>query len=512
MEATMLKCIRFGIVGLGTALVTSNVVAVELKIIPSLSGSETYTDNVRLAPYGSKESSFVTVITPGVRIDADSPHLKLHADYQLQNINYSKEGSTITSNHLLNSGLNSVLIEDLFFLDGNAQIAQQNLSPFKQQSSNNLDLNNNRAEVKSFRASPYFKKNFFNAFSTELRYTYDSVSTNSASIANSKGQTTELNVVSGNQFQTITWGAHIRDEQINYSQFSDVAFKSESVDLGLIVTPNLMLKSSAGYESNSYLTNGDKPSGKIWLLGLKWHPTERTQISASAGKRYYGNTYNFVLDHRTRATVWSINYGDDVITNRSQFVVPSTKNTADFFDNLYKAKIPDAATRKIAVDNFIQNQNLPSTLSDPIHFGTNRVYLQHSLQASLGLIGARNTLFFSANRTRNDAQSTINIDSILLGSTEATLLANTKQYGASALWSLRLTPITNFNAYANASRVRSLNTGVVDNNRVYSASVSRQLSPKLHANFEARRNVRRSTNTASNTSENSIMLSLLLGF
>ncbi len=61
-------------------------------LTPSLTLSETITDNVRLAPTGSENSDLITTVIPGISIVRESKRLDLDLNYKLQG-NYFKNHS-----------------------------------------------------------------------------------------------------------------------------------------------------------------------------------------------------------------------------------------------------------------------------------------------------------------------------------------------------------------------------------------------------------------------------------
>src|SRR5262245_18512900 len=62
-------------------LVHHPAVAAKWDIVPTLAFEETYTDNVALSPDATKRSDWVTVVTPGIFINADGARLKFNLNY-----------------------------------------------------------------------------------------------------------------------------------------------------------------------------------------------------------------------------------------------------------------------------------------------------------------------------------------------------------------------------------------------------------------------------------------------
>ena len=118
--------------------------AAEWRIEPRLEVRETYTDNVSLAPRGQEQSDWVTEINPGVSVHARGARLQLHVDYTFQQLLYASNQDGNGHNNLLNgAGLLDIWNHNLF-LEGNANIAQQNATPFGPQATSNVSFTNNR--------------------------------------------------------------------------------------------------------------------------------------------------------------------------------------------------------------------------------------------------------------------------------------------------------------------------------------------------------------------------------
>lgn len=516
--AVHLKCkvrplsfwIAAGLSPLAMGLVSSTHAA-EWKITPTVNLTETYTDNVKLLPDNQKQSSFITQATPGVDFTAVGAQLRMKVGYQMQNLYYTGDANGLKTNHLLNADANSELVKDLFFLDGRANISQQDQSPFASESTNNLNLSGNRVEVKTYSASPYLRHTFDRTASAELRYTRDSVSSNSGSTVNSTGDSIFLNVNSGTAFQKMKWGFNYSDQKTKFNNaINSIEAETTGVNVGYFLSPRFSLTAAGGYEKNSYVSlDGRKPAGAFWSAGFDWEPTERTSLVFNAGRRFYGSTFSLTAAQRTRATTWSLGYHEDITTTRQQFLVPGSVNTTAFLNQLWQTSVPDPVARQQLVDAFIKSYGLPSSLAQPVNTFSNQVFLQKNLQASVAITGAQNTVLFSLYDTKRDAQSApIGV----VDPSNPNNQANTKQLGGNVLWNLVFSPRTSANFSLGYNRADSDTTGVRDNNKTFRAAISRDLQPKLKATLEYRRNQKDSSLSVSDFRENAISIFLLLGF
>ncbi len=491
---------------------TASVQAADWKLVPTINLTETHTDNVRLLADDRAESANITQISPGITIIGNGQRLKLQANYVMQNSYYSGVTSETKINHLLHANANIAFIQNLLFLDSNASITQQNMTPFGQVTDNNLNLSTNKVDVRTYSAAPYLHHNFENKFTGELRYTYDSVAssaiTNTNTSPNSTSDNVRFSLSSGSAFKTTNWGINYTAQHIHFERQAPLETEMFTLNVAYLISPLLKATATAGHEKNTYVSLGEKPPGNFGTIGFAWTPTQRSSLVFNAGQRFFGKTYTLTFNHRARLSVWNLGYNEDVTTTRGQFMVPVTNNTSAFLNQLWQATIPDATTRQQTVDNFIRDSGLPAALAQPVNTFTNQVFLQKSLQASIGLTGVQNTALLSLFNNLRVPLSTGGADAI----TNPALLREVRQTGINAMWNVQFSPRTNASINAAYSKADTLGTSLIDKTKSIRASISRQLQQKLKASLELRRMQRDSTLVTGNYEENAVTLYLYLGF
>ena len=480
--------------------------ASEWQIKPTLDLTETYSDNLRLAIKGKEEIAFITQVSPGIDINTKGPRLQLQANYVLQKSFYAGDQHDTRTNNLLRTNGKLAVIDELFYIDGRANITQQNLTPFGRVADANFNLIDERAEVRTWGVSPFLRKNFQNQYTGEVRYVRDSVSSSAQRNADSQSDLFRLSLTSGTAFNSFEWGVNYSKQNIHYERQAALETQTATSNLGFRVTPLFKLTTTAGYEKSSYASLGAKPEGFFWTAGFAWTPTERTNFTATAGHRFFGSTYSLALSQRARTSVWNLGYNEDVTTTRGQFSLPATGNTQNFLDQLWQSIIPDKDARKQIVDNFIRDAGLPLSLAQPINTFTNQVFLQKNLQASVALTGVQNTAVLNLYNNTREVLSRGGLES----SVNPGLSNNVKQVGINALWNLKFSPRTNATMNVAYSRNNSVNTNVKDFNKTFRASITRQLQPISRVTLEFRHVTKDSNLTIGNYDENAITLYLLL--
>lgn len=534
--------------------------AADWKITPRLNLKETYSDNVGLSSGGGASgvqgSDFITEINPGVSVTGTGSHLKLNGSYTMQNIFYANNGSRNRIVNQLNANANAELLDDLFFVDGRASISQQNISTFGAQSTDNININSNRTDVKTYSISPYIRHKFGSFASTEARYTHNSVSSGFGGFSDSQQDSVDISLTSGSSFKNFGWGFNVNHQTIDYSQRKPVDSNRLSGNVSYAVIPEVRLTVTGGYENNNFLASdntvstsgknqagafwsagltyivtpefslnakkghennfflasggqgggggsgGQNAGGDFWTAGFAWNPTQRTSIAANIGQRFFGDTYSLTASHHSRRTAWSLAYSEDVTSSRSQFLIPVTIDTAAFLDQLWSSSITDPVLRQQFVEAFINNNGLPSSLADSLNFLTNRYFLQKRLQASMSVLGARNTLVFSVFDMRRDAQSGQTMDSQLIGPSNLSLNDNTDQVGVNATWSYRISPRTNANVSAGYTQSSSHPSNNKTNSTNFRMSINKQFRPKINGMLEVRHNEQSNSASQFGSSQN----------
>lgn len=481
---------------------------------PNLELRETYSDNVMLARSGREQGAWTTEISPGFTVSKRSDRVRFDATYQLH---YFKGPSRFSDDedrvqNALAARLAAELVGDWLYFDGAASIRQRPVSAFGPQVSDGAYANSNRSEVRTYSASPYLRHRFGSTATAELRYVRDKVETGGGRLRNTDGQTVLLNVASGARFTDLGWNLLLREERIDDDRSPETSATTASFGLRYSLSRTMALTGNVGYDKYDYAALGGVTKGNSWSTGFIYTPSSRTRIEASAGRRFYGDSYHLSANHRARRAAFSLSYSDAVTNTRAQFLLPSTVDTADMLDRLFMSAFPDPVARRKAVEAYIRATGLPPSLADSINYFSNRYFLQKQLRAAVVLRGSRTRTVFSAFGTRRNALSVAEADSALLGPSSFTLNNNTEQRGASALWNYRLDGKTDFNASVEANRVESITTGLVRNHTATRLSLNHQFERKLSGVVELRRLTGPAAGGLDKYVENAISAGVLMQF
>lgn len=469
------------------AMLLSAECRADWKITPLAELRETYSTNISAEPDSIAHHSFVTESAPGLAVQSAGSHLTLNASAQWRVFSYSnKDAPNVQdSDRRYQADARAMLVDQFLFVDAGASSQRQAVSAFGPLTGSPYS-SVNRTEVSTWRISPYLQHRFGNSATATARFTRDSVEASYDGYGSSVASTTLLDLSSGTSSAMLGWNVSYNRQELNNRIGGRSSLDNLIAGLRYRVRPQLSLTASAGYDSYDYATLNESTSGASWSTGLIWTPTARTKVQASFGHRYFGKTGSLDASHRTRHTVWSATYSDEITTSRSQFLLPAAIDTAAMLDSMFSSAYPDPVQRRAAVQAYMASAGLPASLADSVNFLSNRYVRAKRLQLGAVLRGARSNLALSLFQDQRAALSLQQSDSALLGNQLATLNDNVRQRGASADAEYRLSTRTTMQAGVYAVRAQSLDTGIASNNRRWHLGMSRQIDRHVRGVLELR--------------------------
>jgi uncharacterized protein (PEP-CTERM system associated) len=429
-------------------LVASGASAQTWRVTPSVAIEETLTNNVNLVDSAGATSDFVSQITPGVSIVEKGARTSLTGTVSVPMLFYARTGSDNNTVYPTVGLFGRVeAIERLFFIEGSVNVSQQYLTPFASRPSGLESTTSNRYTAAAYRISPYFKGVTPGDINYELRDSstwtraYQTQSSTSQSYSNEALASVSRNPTPWG------WSAEYNRASIKFPDQAALVTQLERARLIRQIDPQLQIFGGAGYENNHYVFADYRDV--TYQFGVRWRPTERTLVDADWEHRFFGSSYHLTFDHRMPLSVWTVRASRDVTSYPQQLAgLPAGVDIASYLNQLFLTSIPDPTQRAALIAQLIQNGGLPLFLSGGINLFTQQAIVQQSASASFGLLGARNSVFFTAYRLRSEpVQGASEPASGALGA-----LDSNSQTGGGIAWAYKVTPSLSLDTTADVLR------------------------------------------------------------
>lgn len=404
-----------------------------VSVVPRVSVTETLTDNVRLTNTG-RQAEQTTEISPGIRITSESRRLKAYFDYSLNEVLYAQNSSPSQLQNALSAFGTLEAVDNWAFLDFSGSISQQTISAFGTQSYGNTSINANRAEVSSYRISPYVRGRLGNVANYEARYSR-AVTGSDAAIASGVTTVDGLVKLSGDtSFRRLGWSTDVSRQSVDYSAGRPTEVDRLNLGLSYLVTSQLSLFANAGREANNY-TSFDKQSYATSGVGLSWSPSDTTRVSASRNHRSFGDAHSLSFDHRTARTAWRFSDTKDVSATPNQTGFASIGSIYDILFDQFASIEPNPVSRAQLVNAFLQVNGVNPNAVVVSSFLTSSLSLTRRQELSFALLGVRDTVTFLATRSESNR-----LDTLSTGVDDFATSSLVRQRGFSVNYAHRLTP------------------------------------------------------------------------
>jgi uncharacterized protein (PEP-CTERM system associated) len=408
-------------------------------IVPRVSVTQTFTDNANLNDR-ARLSDQITDISPGIRITSDGQRLKAYFDYSLRELIYANGTSNSTSQNSLNTFGSFRAIDNWAAVDFSSTISQQAISAFGTQSGNNGTVNANLTETATTRVSPYIQGILAGGVSYVARYDWFMTHSKSELVSDTTVRNGSIKFSSDRGPSKLAWNLSLSQMGTDYAKGRSTEDDAVQAVLTYLVTPQFNVYAIGGRESNNYLSVNKEAHGSGgW--GFNWTPSDVTRVSASRESRYFGESHNVSLEHRTGRTVWKYSDVKDVSSTPSQGGAGSVGTLYDLLFLQFASIEPDPVKRAGLVNNFLQANGLSPNVNVVSGFLTSAVSLQRRQDLMFAIRGIRDTVTFSA--TQSETQR---LDAVSTGQDDLNNSGNIKQRGFSVNLAHRLTPESSVNA------------------------------------------------------------------
>ena len=274
-----------------TGLTSSH--AEPFRVEPRASVGTAFTDNARLTPTNEQSDIYATA-TVGAAASASGGRVALDFDAEISYDKYSTESDIDGYRGQLLGSMDTELIEDMFFVDVRASIAERNVSigsfsPATERSVNNGD----RTRVYTGLINPYLKNDLSGwaestVSATISRTEYDRTDVGGVSTTPDAATdfTGSVALDSGRRFEVLQWGLLGRvDEELDGP--TDTGQRTVQGSVAYVINRFWAVQARAGYDDVDQAPGvTEDRSGAYYQGGLRLTPGPRTYFSFFVGRRY----------------------------------------------------------------------------------------------------------------------------------------------------------------------------------------------------------------------------------
>lgn len=483
----------------------SHATASNWAFIPSIHIREGYSDNVQLAPPPQARSDFVSEVTPSISITGNDANVKIDISYSLQKLFYLHRPDSLY--HELTATINAELLDEWLFLDVYTSNSRKNISAFGPQAFDSLQQTANQSNVRTIHISPFIHHHFHSFATSELRLAHDTVSS-SDNLLDVSSNKIAFTLKGDNFGSNWSWDAYYNAEKIDDTRVNKGNGYSEAFSLRHNASEQLAFFATSGHEHKSYVANlGAQPQGHFYFMGANW-TSNRSSLSLSAGRRFFGRTYNINASRRSHNAIWSLNYGEDITTTAAEFLRLSQNDAANLLSELWSANIPNPVLRKQVVTAFLNASQLLGPDRGSINYFSHNYFLQKQLSLSVAAMSAKSTLLMVISATRRSEQTNNTVDSKLIPFSQQLFDSSTAQAGVSAGWNWRMSTRTSVNVNALYDQITTGTHERRDDDFAISLGLSRVFLPKIIGSFNLRHVRHNSTQSGASYRENGVSAAL----
>ncbi len=466
-----------------TTLATAQTWRVE----PSARAMVTATNNSGFANSQDSGGDVVLEVVPRISLMGRGARFKVDGSVEADWLSYAR--NTVPNEFVPKASLtaNVNAVERWVYLDAGAQFEQATANPFSAAST--ATLPSARQQATQYRLSPYLDHAFSPTVS--LLYRNDNVWTRVLSDLSSSATrtTTERHghsLAFTQQPIPLGYALEANQETTDYSgtENSTVELSSARVVLTYAVDPTLILGGVAGAERNQIAASTSTDT--IRGMRVRWRPSERSELEASAERRFFGNGWAVTWSHRSPFVAMNLNLAKQPASQPSSIFLTNTSgDLRELIDQAYTTRFPNPTERAAVVDAAIANLGATANTTGPIAVFSDYAQLERRAALSVAFLSPLSVLTFQLFAVESTQLQRPDAPALPL----PPLNADNTQIGGSVTMNRRLTSTLAVEGVLSGVKIEGLGSSVGQASSTKSAKLSaiQQLSPKTRLIAGARR-------------------------
>lgn len=325
------------------------------RFTPSLGGTVIATDNVNDTS-SNRKADVITVVSPGLLVNADTPRLSALVSYQPSALFYARQGGQNRIDHFGNGQAVATLIPERLFLDVRGAASVSPVLGQQAPGSSNLSNRSGQVQTFSYIVSPYYVQRFGTFATARVGYSMQygrqglpgsnvneriagtNLTAAQAGFRNNEYTAHQFYAVmrSGPDFGRFAFEAGLDSTDYVGSGVLDGAYRrSASLEGRYAIMRGLYVLAEGGYEQQRYAgTPGLRISGPIYSVGVRYDVSDGGFIIARYGRRDGFDSASLdasvPVGGRTRVTA---RYSDRLTTTAGRTADLLTTTTLDELGN-----------------------------------------------------------------------------------------------------------------------------------------------------------------------------------
>jgi len=345
----------------GIVLLPTNVIAANLKVVPSVLLAEKYSNNLFLSAQPTV-SDWVTVINPAILIGLQTADTQLGVDYGI-NKQIVKDSSQLNRMYqTLDVNFSAYQQNNLSFASS-ASIREQPIS-YGNSTTSRIVVSNDFEEVKSGFVNPSLSLSGRN-YSMKADYTFglSRYETQTTSSSNLHGVTLEVD--SGRHRSPVMVSAKWSETKVDYINIKDgsSSFLDAYLQMAYRYNSKLQFSYGRGKEQNVDDRLSTRSEGYYWKAGLLFRPKSYMSLNLSSGEHYYGRSYSGSLSYDRSRIIIDMGYEEETTSDARRVFAPEGGSSEPDFSSYLRVRN----------DIF-----LTKTLSSRVEYQWHRLRLQYS--------------------------------------------------------------------------------------------------------------------------------------
>lgn len=314
--------------------------AQEVRITPSASISEEWTDNVGGVGRGGGGggSDLITTLNAGAGITVDGARTDLNARYRLSYDQYISNDELSGMRHNLAGNGSYELVDDHLFIDGRTTISQRNVG-LGALTASERTASSGQTGIWTYALGPTWRQRFSDFADASLGYRLSGSTFFAADVgdagdssrpSDSIGHEVNAGLASGDTFGRLSW--NLTSLLGNYYNDGDLRQERRTVDLGTEyrISPEVGVILRGGYDDIQFYetegisrrdANEEDVSAPFWTVGLRYNPSPNLNTRVEVGRRfedpYYSGEIGWDITSRTNLTA---SYTMDVVTQQQALI------------------------------------------------------------------------------------------------------------------------------------------------------------------------------------------------